>query len=106
MSITQHGQGRQVYEPGLIVKWNSSNIDASVRTAYRKDNFDDKFKSQSTSDNRSFHVVADFSFSPVPVFSIDLFNEYQYRVYEPFGKCARTSENITLSANATFRFKK
>jgi hypothetical protein len=97
--------GRTAVEPGLHAGWSDGIIDASVRAAYRSERFDGRFKTlPTTEDNRSFRGGAEISASPVPFLLLDLFADYQYRVYAPYGNRARVSENITVSGSVTARW--
>lgn len=98
-------QGRSAMEPGLRTGWSGNSIDASMRAAYRSELFDTAFKEQlTTEDNRSLRCEAELSVSPRTFLSIDLFADYQYRLYAPYNEDARVSENITISASITARW--
>jgi len=87
----------RAWEPGLRLGWSSEIVDASVRGSFRDEKADDVNLS---GDSRSLRAGADAIVNMGHRVSVNLFADYQFRVYE---KDARMTENISLSASATVR---
>lgn len=96
-------ESRSAVEPAIVVGWNSYFCDISLRTAYRYENIEDFFE-VFTPDNRSFKGNIEISLVPFSFLSINLFTDYQYRLYSNFTPSSRVSENLTLSFNVSLKF--
>jgi hypothetical protein len=93
---------RSAWEPGLRIGWSSRILEAALRGAFRDEDITPEFEIY-TADSRSFRGAADVSVNACRWLTINLFADYQYRLYAPYGSHARVSENLTISGAATVR---
>jgi hypothetical protein len=92
-------EARSAWEPGMRISWNSEIFEAAVRGAFRLEDIKKEFEIYNA-DSRSFRGAADLSIHAGRLLTINLFADYQYRVYPAH---ARVSENLTVSAAVTVR---
>lgn len=93
-------EARSAWEPGLRLGVTSPFLDASLRAAYRAEDIEKTYETF-TGDSRSFKGAADASVVMFRFLTLNLFADYQFRLYAPYNSDSRLSENLTVSGSVT-----
>lgn len=89
---------RNVMEPGLRIRWGSELSDVSVKCSFRYEDIEENFEIY-RSDNRSICLSSEASIAPLSFLVLNLYADYQYRKYAPFGIYGRITENLAVSGS-------
>ncbi|MBN1129603.1 MAG: hypothetical protein JXA71_11480, partial [Chitinispirillaceae bacterium] len=89
-------------EPALRLTMTQGAVDASLRCAFRTDDSDPGFESY-VADSRVFRIGLEASVAPFERLSFNLFADYQYRNYAPYGARSRKAENMNVAASAALK---
>lgn len=93
---------RSVMEPVLCIRWGSEMVDASVKCSFRYEDIGKNFE-MFKSDNRSIRVNSEALITPFSFLVLNLFADYQYRKYAPFGINGRITENLSVSGSVMIK---